>query len=143
MILQKIQILKCIQRHNFFFEASSLIKWEQHLLKLGNTLEIHAGIPGPASLKTLIGYAKSCGIGNSLRFLSKQTLNIAKLASTKTPDKLIFDLANYKNINSESNLKKLHFYAFGGIKKTSDWLNSLKNSKFIYNSSNEFEIIED
>jgi len=125
----------------FFFEANSLVEWEKHLNKIGNKLEIHAGIPGPASLKTLISYAKSCGIGNSLRFLSKQGFNFTKLASTNTPDKLIYDLANYKISNSQSLLKKLHFYAFGGIKKTSEWLNSLKNSEFIYNSKNEFDIL--
>ena len=127
----------------FFFEANSLIEWEKQLHKIGNKLEIHAGIPGPASLKTLMTYAKSCGIGNSLRFLSKQALNIVKLASTKTPDKLIYDLANYKNSNNKTSLKKLHFYAFGGIKNTSDWLNSLKNSEFVYNSKKEFEILAD
>ncbi len=126
----------------FFFEATSLIDWEDHLNKLGNELEIHAGIPGPATLKTLISYAKSCGIGNSLRFLSKQALNITKLASTKSPDKLLYDLANYKNLNNQTKLVKLHFYAFGGIKKTSNWLNSLKNNEFIYNSKNEFQILE-
>ena len=29
-------------------------------------------------------------------------------------------------------LKKLHFYPFGGIKKTSEWLDSLKKSEFIF-----------
>ena len=111
----------------FFFEANSLIEWEKHIQTIGNSLEIHAGIPGPASLKTLITYAKSCGISNSLQFLSKQAFNIVKLASTKTPDKLIYDLAYYKNSSKQSTLKKLHFYAFGGIKITSDWLNLLKN----------------
>ena len=104
-------------------------------------MEIHAGIPGPASLKTLIGYAKSCGIGNSLQFLSKQAFNIIKLASTTTPDKLIYDLAYYKNSSSNSTLKKLHFYPFGGVKKTSDWLNLLKKSNITYNSNNEFDIL--
>ena len=125
----------------FFFEAKSLINWEKHLFAIGNELKIHAGIPGPASLKTLMNYAKSCGIGNSLRFLSKQAFNIVKLASTNTPDKLIYDLSNYKNSINQSNLIKLHFYPFGGIKKTSDWLNSLKKSDFIYNANNEFEIL--
>ena len=125
----------------FFFEASSLIKWEKHIQTIGNNLEIHAGIPGPASLKTLIAYAKSCGISNSLQFLSKQAFNILKLASTKTPDKLIYDLAYYKNSSNHSTLKKLHFYAFGGIKITSDWLNLLKKSEFTYNANNEFEIL--
>ena len=45
----------------FFFEAKSLKEWEVHLNSLDNTLEIHAGIPGPATLKTLLGYATSCG----------------------------------------------------------------------------------
>jgi len=125
----------------FFFEVRSLIEWEKHIQKIGNNLEIHAGIPGPASLKTLISYATSCGINNSLQFLSKQAFNIVKLASTKTPDKLIYDLAYYKNSSNHSTLKKLHFYAFGGIKKTSDWLNLLKKSEFSYNSNNEFDIL--
>ena len=126
----------------FFFEAESLINWEKKLKSIGNSLDIHAGIPGPASLKTLIAYAKSCGIGNSIRFLSKQALNITKLASPKTPDKLIYDLAEYNHTNKNTCLKKLHFYPFGGIKKTSEWLDSLKKSEFIYNSNNEFEIID-
>jgi len=113
----------------FFFEASSLENWEKKLISLGNKLEIHAGIPGPATLKTLVTYATSCGIGNSIRFLSKQALNITKLATTRTPDKLIADLAAYKQGNSNSKLTKLHFYAFGGIKKTSSWLDDIINSK--------------
>ena len=117
--------LKLYLATQFFFEAQSLIKWEKKLDLLNNNLEIHAGIPGPATLKTLVGYARSCGITNSIRFLSKQAMNITKLATTRTPDKLISDLADYKALNSSTKLTKLHFYAFGGIKKTSDWLKSV------------------
>ena len=92
---------------------------------MGNQLEIHAGIPGHANIKTLITFAKSCGIGNSLKFLSKQALNISKIASTNAPDKLINDLANYKKLNSDSKLIKVHFYPFGGMKRTSSWVNAL------------------
>ena len=124
----------------FFFEAKSLIDWEKHLLKIGNKLPIHAGIPGPASIKTLINYARSCGIGNSLRFISKQAFKLTKLATLSTPDKLMFDLADYIRKNKDTNLTKIHFYAFGGIKKTSDWLSGLENSNFSYNRKNQFEI---
>ena len=123
----------------FFFEASIFEKWEYHLNSLNNKLEIHAGIPGPATLKTLISYATSCGIRNSIRFLSKQALNITKLASSKTPDKLITDLALYKQENPASRLAKLHFYAFGGIKKTSEWLSLILDSSLEINSNNEFK----
>ena len=112
----------------FFFEASSFIKWEQHINGLGNNLEIHAGLPGPANLKTLIGFAKSCGVKNSLKFLTKQALNISKLASTNAPDKLIHDLAIYKNSDMNSKLVKFHFYPFGGLKRTSSWANALINN---------------
>ncbi len=122
----------------FFFEAKSLINWEKHLSTLGNSLPIHAGIPGPASIKTLINYARSCGIGNSLRFISKQAFNLTKLATLSTPDKLIYDLANYIHSNQSSNLENIHFYAFGGMKKTADWLNQLNSSELNYNSKNQF-----
>ena len=124
----------------FFFEAKSLVDWEKHLNSLGNNLPIHAGIPGPASIKTLINYARSCGIGNSLRFISKQAFNLTKLATLSTPDKLIYDLANYINTNQSTKLENIHFYAFGGMKKTADWLNQLDNSKLTYNNKNQFEL---
>ena len=125
----------------FFFEARSLIDWEKHLNSLGNKLPIHAGIPGPASIKTLINYARSCGIGNSLRFLSKQAFNLTKLATLNTPDKLMYDLADYINTNKKTKLNKIHFYAFGGMKKTSEWLNNLENSNFTYSRKNQFDIL--
>ena len=122
----------------FFFEAKSLIDWEKHLNTINNKLDIHAGIPGPASIKTLINYARSCGIGNSLRFLTKQAFNLTKLATLNTPDKLIYDLANYVETNKSTNLKNIHFYAFGGMKKTSEWLNHLNDSELEYND-NKFQ----
>ena len=122
----------------FFFEAKSLIEWEKHLNTINNKLDIHAGIPGPASIKTLINYARSCGIGNSLRFLTKQAFNLTKLATLNTPDKLIYDLANYVETNKSTNLKNIHFYAFGGMKKTSEWLNHLNDSELEYRN-NKFQ----
>ena len=116
----------------FFFEAKSLKEWELHLKSLNNNLAIHAGIPGPATLKTLISYARSCGISNSIRFLSKQALNITKLATTRSPDKLIYDLASYQIETPETKLRKIHFYPFGGIKKTSDWLKTLDKDNLSY-----------
>jgi len=124
----------------FFFEAKSFELWERHIAKLGNELEIHAGIAGPATLKTLISYAKFCGIRDSFRFLSKQALSITKIATTKTPDKLIADLAEYKFINPSSKLTKLHLYPFGGMKKTSQWMNTILDNHLKFKSSNEFEM---
>ena len=62
-----------------FFEASVFKVWEKHLHKIGNKLEIHAGIPGPANIKTLFQFAKSSGVGASIRMITKQSRNISKL----------------------------------------------------------------
>ena len=59
-------------------------------------------------------------------------------ATLSTPDKLIYDLASYINSNQSSNLENIHFYAFGGMKKTADWLNQLNSSELNYNSKNQF-----
>ena len=56
-----------------------------------------------------------------------------------TNNKLIADLADYKNINPSSKLSKLHFYPFGGIKKTTEWLNLVKNFPLIIGPNNEFK----
>ena len=125
----------------FFFEAKVFETWEKHINSLGNRLDIHAGIAGPASLKILFSYAKSCGVGNSISFLSKQALNIKKITTTKTPDKLIADLADYKLNNPDSKLEKLHLYPFGGVKKTSQWMNSILENTIKIKDSNEFETI--
>ena len=125
----------------FFFEAKVFEKWEKHINSLGNKLEIHAGIPGPASLKLLVSYAKSCGIGNSIRFLSKQALNISKIATAKKPDKLIADLADYKFNSSSTKLAKLHLYPFGGMKKTSEWMNAILENPIKIKNNNGFETI--
>jgi len=145
-IIQKNQFAKNVDYKmylvtQFFFEAVSLQKWEENLESLNNNLEIHAGIPGLATLKTLISYARSCGIGNSIRFLSNQAMNIKKLATTNTPDKLIADIVDYKNSKPSSRVSKLHFYAFGGIKDTSNWLNLVSKSSLDINSNNEFQPI--
>ena len=145
-IIQKNEFVKNVDFKSylatqFFFESSSLKAWEEKLNSLNNELEIHAGIPGPATLKTLISYATSCGIGNSIRFLSKQAINITKIMKTRTPDKLIADLADYKEEYPNSKLTKLHFYAFGGIQRTSEWLDDVTNSKLQISGNNEFQII--
>ena len=97
--------------------------------------------PKKETISHLVSYAKSCGIGNSIRFLSKQALNIKKITTTKTPDKLIADLADYKLNNPDSKLAKLHLYPFGGMKKTSQWMNSILENPIKIKDSNEFETI--
>ncbi len=118
----------------FCFEAEPIIKWDKYMAQeYDNQLPIHIGIPGLASIKTLIRHAHACGIGNSMRVLTKQAANITKLLNVKTPDKLIYDLAIYCAKNPESGIKQTHLYPLGGLVKSAEWLNAVQNGDFIIN----------
>ena len=51
------------------------------------------GVPGPATIKTLVRYAQMCGVGQSARFIRKQALNVSKLLTVNAPDAFVGDLA--------------------------------------------------
>ncbi|HBM12445.1 MAG TPA: metFprotein, partial [Rhodospirillaceae bacterium] len=90
---------------------------------------IHIGIPGLATIKTLMKHAQACGIGNSMRFIAKQARNIAKLMSVSEPDKLVRDLAHYKATDPNCGIIQAHLYPLGGLKKSSAWLYAIQDGK--------------
>jgi methylenetetrahydrofolate reductase (NADPH) len=56
----------------FLFNAEPVAAWARDLRAEGIDLPIHVGVPGPATIKTLVKYAAMCGVGNSARFIRKQ-----------------------------------------------------------------------
>ncbi len=106
----------------FLFEAVPVEKWAEQLRAEGIDLPAYIGIPGPASIKTLVKYAAVCGVGNSARFIRKQALNITKLLTVSTPDKFMTDLASIHTGRPELKVTGPHMYPFGGFDKLFDWL---------------------
>jgi methylenetetrahydrofolate reductase (NADPH) len=106
----------------FLFEAGPVAYWASILHDNGINLPIHVGIPGPATIKTLVKYAAMCGVGNSARFIRKQALNITKLLTVNTPDEFIEQLAVLHFDRPELNIAAPHLYPFGGFDKMFDWL---------------------
>jgi methylenetetrahydrofolate reductase (NADPH) len=105
----------------FCFEAAPIIAWDKAIQAEGNRLPIHIGVPGLATLKTLLGHAKACGIGNSMRLLTKQAKNVAKLLVVNAPDQLVRDLARYKATDPKCGIRQVHMYPLGGMKKSAAW----------------------
>ena len=106
----------------FLFEAAPVAYWATTLRDNGIDLPINVGIPGPATIKTLVKYAAMCGVGNSARFIRKQALNITKLLTVNTPDEFIDQLAILHLDRPELNIAAPHLYPFGGFDKMFDWL---------------------
>ena len=106
----------------FCFEAEPIITWEARLSQMGIDLPLHIGIPGVATVGTLLKHAKACGIGASAVFLKKQARNATKMLMNHNPQRLLDDLVDYRLRNPETRIKKLHIYPLGGLRKSADWI---------------------
>ena len=93
--------------------AKKTNNWISDLREKGVSNPIHIGVPGPSTVKSLMRFAKVCGVKASTQVLRKQGLNISKLMFVNKPDKIISKLSGYD---------QLHLYPFGGIAKSAAWL---------------------
>lgn len=117
----------------FCFEAEPIIAWDKHIQAEGNELPIHIGIPGLATIKTLLAHAKACGIGPSMRVITRQAANIAKLMTTNAPDRITRDLANYMAMDPDCGITQCHLYPLGGLMKSAKWLYAVMDGNFELN----------
>jgi methylenetetrahydrofolate reductase (NADPH) len=114
----------------FLFETGPLIAWESAIRTRGSLLPIHAGVPGPATVRSLLGYARLCGVGNSMRLLTRQSGSLLKLASLSYPDALIAALAKHRASDPGCRIQRLHFYPFGGLARTARWIEAIRAGAF-------------
>jgi methylenetetrahydrofolate reductase (NADPH) len=110
----------------FLFDAEPLAYWAKGLREQGIDLPLHVGIPGPASIKTLVRYAALCGVGHSARFIRKQALNITKLLSVSEPTEFVEQLAKLHFEKPELKIAGPHMYPFGGFDKLFAWWDAQK-----------------
>jgi len=109
----------------FGFEAAPFVAWEKQLRAEGITLPVHIGIPGPASFPTLLRFAAECGVGASIRALSSRAGSFAKLATVSHPDDVLLGIAESVRETPGSLIVGPHFFPFGGLKKTAEWLKAI------------------
>ena len=114
----------------FLFDYDPIFNWLDKIDSWGNQLPVNIGLPGPASLNTLIKYAKMCGVNTSFKFFRKQGFRLFKLASVSMPDFLVAALADYYAKTPNCPITRLHFFNFGGIEKTMRFMRSVENGEF-------------
>ena len=114
----------------FCFDPDTILNWSIKINSEGNKIPIIIGLPGVAKLSTLIKYSLSCGIGNSMNFLKKQSSNVLNLVKNQEPDKLVRKLAVSEEILKKNGIEGIHIYPLGGIRKSSEWAQGIIDKKF-------------
>jgi methylenetetrahydrofolate reductase (NADPH) len=114
----------------FCFEAGPVITWDKRIQAAGNRLPIRVGVPGLASIKSLLNYARLCGIGPSMNFIAKQARNVTKLVTLSAPDRLLAELASYRARDPSCGITGCHIYPLGGLQKTTRWAQAVLEGRF-------------
>ena len=112
----------------FCFDANVVKKWAGTIKDSGVDIPIHIGIAGPAKLQTLLKFSIECGVGASMKVLTKRAKDITKLLLPYKPTQILSDLANYKAQDSSFNIEQVHFFPLGGIKRAAEYVEEFSNS---------------
>ncbi|WP_033921688.1 methylenetetrahydrofolate reductase [Sphingomonas sp. 37zxx] len=108
----------------FGFDADVSIDWLEQLRARGIDCPVRIGVPGPAGIKTLIRFAAHCGVGASATVLAKYGISLSRLLGTAGPDRLVDRFA--RRLSPDHGPVRLHFYPFGGLSRTVDWIDQYK-----------------
>jgi len=78
---------------------------------------VAVGVAGPASLRTLLKYAKTCGVTAAKEVLRKQGFSLGRLLMSNNPEAFV---AAVQGTN------RFQLYPFGGLEKCAQWLEAQK-----------------
>ena len=140
--LAKAEGLNLYIETQFCFEADIVLEWEKRVRAAGNALPIRIGIPGPATIKTLFRFAQISGIGPSMRFISKQAKNVAKLMTVQSPHLLLTGLAEGMVADKECLIRHFHYYPFGGFARTATYAGAIANGRIEMLPKGGFDVID-
>ncbi len=114
----------------FGFDAGALAAFDAGLTERGIALPVHVGIAGPASLKSLAKFAVMCGIGASLAAIVSNPLALGSLKTlVRTVDQVFPEVVRQAGA-APNRFVQPHMFAFGGVMKTVEWLEAVREGRF-------------
>lgn len=112
----------------FSFDAEAVLEWIAEVRRRGITIPIRVGIPGPAGIKRLLGYAKRFGVGSSAGIVKKYGFSLTHLMGSAGPDKFVADLAHGLATLPDAGEVGVHMYTFGGLKASAQWASAAQEA---------------
>ena len=105
----------------FAFDDDANVEWVGEKRARGIDVPVRLGVPGPAGIKRLLGFAKRCGVGASANVMKKYGVSLTNLIGSAGPDKLVDSLD--RKLGDEHGRVRLHFYPFGALTASAEWIN--------------------
>ena len=104
------------------FDADVLRRWLASIRDRGIDVPVWLGIPGVASFPALLRTSLRIGVGDSVRFLKRNSKNVACLltAGQYTPDDLLKALAP-TTADSRFGVAGFHLFCFNEVERTEEW----------------------
>ena len=106
----------------FAFDDDAIVEWVGEMRARGIDVPVRLGVPGPAGIKRLLGFAARCGVGAAARVMKKYGVSVPNLVGRAGPDKLVDSLDRKLN-DAEHGRVRLHLYPFGALSASADWVN--------------------
>lgn len=104
----------------FGFDPEAFLQWLVTLRERGIDVPVRIGVPGPTNITSLLKFAARCGVEASASVMSKYGISLGKLIGVAGPDKMVDMFAS--GLSSEHHPVRLHFYPFGGLSRTVEWI---------------------
>jgi len=111
----------------FCFDPGAIVGWVERLRSRGVTVPLRVGVAGIANIRTLLNYARRCGIGNSIRALGAEPISLPRLLTQQGPERVVRRIAAAA---AGASVVGLHFFPFGGFAPTARWLQSVAAGRF-------------
>ncbi|MEU5533941.1 methylenetetrahydrofolate reductase [Streptomyces sp. NPDC020362] len=105
----------------FGFDVEPVLGWLEAVRARGVHLPVRIGVPGPAGVRRLLGYAARFGVATSASVARKYGFSLTNLMGTTGPDRFLHALAREYDPARHGTVK-VHFYTFGGLRATSEWI---------------------
>ncbi|MGW2647571.1 methylenetetrahydrofolate reductase [Streptomyces sp. NPDC001393] len=105
----------------FGFDVEPVLGWLEAARSRGVRLPVRIGVPGPAGVRRLLGYATRFGVATSASVARKYGFSLTNLMGTTGPDRFLHALAHRYDPERHGAVK-VHFYTFGGLRHTAEWI---------------------
>ena len=104
------------------FDADTILGWISGIRYQGIRLPVYVGVPGAVDRKKLLRVSLKVGVGDSVRFLRKQTGLVGMLLKPGgySPDELVERLAPHAG-DEHYDIAGLHLYTFNQVRSTEQW----------------------